>query len=89
MRQHPSILRPGAPQLHIHPSTEPIGPPPIETVEVNCMVQCHKKFRVRSRWLSVRIPDGRSTVTEAVEGDRRIEEVEVRDMNYGEYMAPL
>lgn len=89
MRQHPSIFRSGAPQLYIHPSIEPTGPPPTEPVEMNCMVQCHKEFRVRSRRLSVRIPNGRSTVTEAVEGDRRVEEVEVRDMDYGEDMAPL
>ena len=53
------------------------------------MVQCHKEFRVRSRRLSVRIPNGRSTVVEAVEGDRRVKEVEVRDVDYGEDMTPL
>jgi hypothetical protein len=53
------------------------------------MVQCDEEFRVRSRRLPFRIPNGRSAVAEAVEGDRRVEEVEVRDMDYGEDMAPL
>lgn len=53
------------------------------------MVQCHEEFRVRSRRFPFRISNGRNAEAETVKGERRVEEVEVRDMDYGEDMAPL